>query len=88
MFGTALRGTKVECCSLTNGVYNIAVLDEVNNKLIIYLINKKQPFLGGIELKNFAIDTIETTSFVNGTNGNGKLIEITTKDENRNQLIL
>ena len=91
MFGTAMGGIKVKCSSLINGVYDIAIMDKVNNELIIYLINKKQSnetLSTGIDLKNYAIGTIEATSFVKGSNGNGKLVEITTKVENGNRLII
>lgn len=91
MFGAAMGETKVTCSSSINGVYDIAVLDETNNELIIYLINKKQTdetLSTGIDLKNYSVGTIKATSFVKGTNGNGKLIEITTKVENENRLII
>lgn len=91
MFGDAMGGTKVRCSSLINGVYDIAILDEVNNELIIYLINKKQSdetLSTGIDLNNYPIGTIKATSFVSDTNGNGKLIETSTKVENGNRLII
>lgn len=84
IFGTAKGGTKVKYSSLIKGAYDIAILDEVNNELFIRLTKSNK----GIDLKNFAIDTIETTSFVNSINGSGKLIEKTTKGEHGNQLIL
>ncbi len=91
MFGDAMGGTKVTCSSSINGVYDIAVFDEVKNELLIYMINKKQSeesLSTGIDLKNYNINTIEATSFVNDTNGNGKLIEITTKVENGTRIII
>lgn len=91
MFGAAMGGTKVTCSSSINGVYDIAVLDETNNELIIYLINKKQSdetLSTGIDLKNYAIETIKATSFVKGNNGNGNLIDLATNVENGNRLIL
>jgi alpha-L-arabinofuranosidase len=91
MFGAAMGGTKVKCASLINGVYDIAVLDEVTNELIIYLINKKQSdesLSTGIDLKNYSVGSVKATSFVNDTNGNGKLIELSTTVENGNRLII
>ena len=37
MFGDAMGGMKVKCSSSLNGVYDIAILDEDNNELIILL---------------------------------------------------
>jgi len=91
MFGEAMGGIKVKCSSSINGVYDIAVLDEENNELIIYLINKKQSeetLSTGIDLKNFDIGTIQATSFVEDANGNGKLIDLTSVVENENRLLI
>ena len=60
-------------------------------ELIIYLINKKQSnetLSTGIDLKNYPYGAIKASSFVKGANGDGKLIEITTKVENENRLII
>jgi len=91
MFGAAMGGAKVKCASSINGVYDIAVFDAVNNELIIYLINKKQSeetLSTGIDLNNYAIGTVKATSFVKGSNGNGKLIETIVNIENGNRLII
>ena len=91
MFGDAMGGMKVNCSSTINGVYDIAVLDEETNELIIYMINKKQTeetLSTGIDINNYPIGTIEANSFVKGSNGNGELIEITTMVENGNRIII
>ena len=90
MFGEIMGGMKVKCSSSIKGVYDIAVLNEVTNELNIYLINKKQSatLSTGIVLKNHDIGIIKTTSFIEGSNKNGTLIELATSIENGNRLLL
>ena len=90
MFGEIMGGMKVKCSSSIKGVYDIAVFNEVNNELNIYLINKKQSatLSTGIVLKNHDIGIIKTTSFIEGSNKNGTLIELATSIENDNRLLL
>ena len=91
MFGEAMGATRIECSSSLKGVYDIAVLDESNDQIIIYLINKKQAeetLSTGVEVKNYAIGNIIATSFVKGSDANGSLTTITAKIESGNRIII
>lgn len=91
MFGEAMGGTKVLCDSSIKGVYDIAVINESKNELIIYIVNKKQAYetlSTGIDLQNFSFDTVEAQSYVKDTDEKGELITTPVHIENGNRLIL
>ena len=91
LFADAMGGTKVSCESTLKGVYDIAVLDDEKDQLIIYVINKKQSgetLSTGIDLKNYPIGSVTASSFTSGTHQNGELSNLMTNIENENRLII
>lgn len=91
MFADAMGGEQVDCRSLISGVYDIAVVDEAKNQLIIYLINKKQSgetLSTGLKVKGFDISTVSANSFVNNIISGGHLVETEIKIEDGERLII
>lgn len=91
MFADAMGGTKVKCGSTLKGAYDIAVLNQVNDELIIYVINKKQSgetLSTGIDIKNYPLGSVTATSFTSGSDQNGELSSLLTSIENENRLII
>lgn len=67
LFADAMGAEQVECRSMINGVYDIAMVDTDRDQLIIYLINKKKTgatLSTGIKIKGYPIGTVNATSFV------------------------
>ena len=90
LFVNAMGGTQVACDSDKNEVYDIAVIDKLNDKMYVYIVNKDQTYLRlstGLQINNFEIGKIEAVSFVGDHNGDGELIEIDTHIENQNRII-
>lgn len=91
MYADAMGGTKVSCSSSLDGVYDIAILDKVNNRLLIYIINKKQSretLSTGIDLNNYSIGSVTTTTFTSGRDENGALSNLQTHIENDSRLLI
>ncbi|WP_430814936.1 hypothetical protein [Carboxylicivirga sp. RSCT41] len=67
LFADAMGTEQVECRSMISDVYDIAMQDDVNDQLIIYVLNKKnsgESLPTGIKIKGYEIGTVNATSFV------------------------